>query len=76
MGLLGPGHAWLDTGSHDSLLEASEFIATIEKRQGLKAACIAEIAYRLGYIDRAAILKTAEFLKKNGHGDCLLRPLN
>jgi glucose-1-phosphate thymidylyltransferase len=70
--LLGRGHAWLDTGTHDSLLEASEFIATIEKRQGLKVACIEEIAYRLGYIDKEQILRTAEQLRKNGYGEYLL----
>lgn len=70
--LLGRGHAWLDTGTHDSLLEASEFIATIEKRQGLKVACIEEIAYRLGYINREQILQCAEQLKKNGYGQYLL----
>ncbi len=70
--LLGRGHAWLDTGTHQSLLEASEFIATIEKRQGLKVACIEEIAYRLGYIDKEQILKTAEMLKKNGYGEYLM----
>lgn len=73
--LLGRGHAWLDTGTHDSLLEASEFIATIEKRQGLKVACIEEIAYRLGYIQKDQILKTAEMLKKNGYGEYLLNML-
>jgi len=73
--LLGRGHAWLDTGTHDSLLEAGEFIATIEKRQGLKVACIEEIAYRLGYINREQILKTAEQLRKNGYGEYLLNVL-
>jgi glucose-1-phosphate thymidylyltransferase len=71
--LLGRGHAWLDTGTHDSLLEASEFIATIEKRQGLKVACIEEIAYRLGYINREQILQCAEQLRKNGYGEYLLK---
>ncbi len=70
--LLGRGHAWLDTGTHDSLLEASEFIATIEKRQGLKVACIEEIAYRLGHIGKDQIRKTAEVLKKNGYGEYLM----
>ena len=71
--LLGRGYAWLDTGTHDSLLEASEFIATIEKRQGLKLACIEEIAYLLGYIDKTQLLKLAEPYRKNGYGRYLLR---
>jgi glucose-1-phosphate thymidylyltransferase len=69
--LMGRGYAWLDTGTHESLLEAGEFIATIEKRQGLKMACIEEIAYKLGYIDRQLILKAAECHKKNSYGDYL-----
>jgi glucose-1-phosphate thymidylyltransferase len=73
--LLGRGIAWLDTGTHDSLLEASEFIATIEKRQGLKIACIEEIAYVNGYIGREQLLKHAEALKKNGYGKYLMRLL-
>ena len=71
--LLGRGYAWLDTGTHDSLLEASEFIATIEKRQGLKLACIEEIAYLLGYIDKTQLLKLAEPFRNNGYGEYLLR---
>jgi glucose-1-phosphate thymidylyltransferase len=71
--LLGRGYAWLDTGTHDSLLEASEFIATIEKRQGLKLACIEEIAYTLGYIDKTQLLKLAEPYRKNGYGQYLLK---
>ena len=74
--LMGRGYAWLDTGTHDSLLEASEFIATIEKRQGLKLACIEEIAYSLGYIDKAQLLKLAEPYKKNGYGQYLLKILD
>ncbi len=69
--LMGRGYAWLDTGTHESLLEASEFIATIERRQGLKTACIEEIAYKLGYIDRRKLLKAAENHKKNSYGDYL-----
>lgn len=69
--LMGRGYAWLDTGTHESLLEASEFIATIEKRQGLKMACIEEIAYRLGYIDKQKLLKAAENHKKNAYGEYL-----
>jgi len=69
--LLGRGYAWLDTGTHESLLEAGEFIATIEKRQGLKMACIEEIAYKLGYIDKRKLLRAAEYHKKNAYGDYL-----
>ena len=69
--LMGRGYAWLDTGTHESLLEAGEFIATIEKRQGLKMACIEEIAYKLGYIDKEKLLKAAESYKKNSYGDYL-----
>jgi glucose-1-phosphate thymidylyltransferase len=74
--LLGRGHAWLDTGTCESLLEASEFIATIEKRQGLKIACIEEIAYKLGYIEKKQLLKAAEELKKNGYGEYLMKILD
>ncbi len=73
--LLGRGYAWLDTGTHQSLLEAGEFIATMEKRQGLKIACIEEIAYGLGYIDKERLLELAEPLKKNGYGQYLFRML-
>ncbi|MFM9434244.1 glucose-1-phosphate thymidylyltransferase [Janthinobacterium sp. CG_23.3] len=73
--LMGRGMAWLDTGTHDSLLEASQFIATIEKRQGLKVACLEEIAYRKGYIDGAQLEKLALPLKKNGYGQYLLQIL-
>ncbi len=69
--LLGRGFAWLDTGTHENLLEAGEFIATIEKRQGLKIACIEEIAYRLRYIDRSQLLKLAEPLRNSGYGEYL-----
>lgn len=68
---LGRGYAWLDTGTHGNLLEAGEFIATIEKRQGLKIACIEEIAYTLGYIDKKQLARLAEPFK-NGYGQYLL----
>ena len=69
--LMGRGYAWLDTGTHESLLEAGEFIATIERRQGLKMACIEEIAFKLGYIGRDQLLKAAEDHKKNAYGEYL-----
>lgn len=62
---LGRGYAWLDTGTHESLLEAGQFIETIEKRQGLKVACLEEVAYRMGFIDEAGLRKTVETLKDN-----------
>ncbi|MDA9234873.1 glucose-1-phosphate thymidylyltransferase RfbA [Polaribacter sp.] len=71
--LLGRGFAWLDTGTHDSLMEAGQFIETIEKRQGLKVACLEEIAFRMKYIDKAQLNKLAEPLKKNGYGQYLLK---
>lgn len=74
--LMGRGMAWLDTGTHDSLLEAGQFIATIEKRQGLKVACPEEIAFRKGYISAAQLEELAQPLKKNEYGQYLLRQLN
>jgi glucose-1-phosphate thymidylyltransferase len=74
--IMGRGHAWLDTGTHESLLEASLFIETIEKRQGLKIACPEEIAYRQGYIDAEQVARLAEPLKKNAYGQYLLAMLN
>jgi len=69
---MGRGYAWLDTGTHDSLLEAGQFIATLEKRQGLKVACPEEIAWRSGWIDDAQLQRLADPLKKNGYGQYLL----
>lgn len=74
--LMGRGYAWLDTGTHESLLDASNFIQTIEKRQGLKVACIEEIAYEQGYIDREQLIALAQSLKKNQYGQYLLRRAN
>ncbi|MBD3374947.1 glucose-1-phosphate thymidylyltransferase RfbA [candidate division KSB1 bacterium] len=71
--LLGRGYAWLDTGTHESMLEASSFISTIEKRQGLKVACIEEIAYLKGYIDKKDLEQLAEPLRKNGYGEYLVQ---
>ncbi|TVR74191.1 MAG: glucose-1-phosphate thymidylyltransferase [Marinilabiliales bacterium] len=71
--LLGRGMAWLDTGTHESLLQASNFIHTIEERQGLKIACLEEIAYKKGFIDRDMLLHSAKVLKNNKYGDYLLQ---
>ena len=73
---MGRGFAWLDTGTHESLLEAAQFIETIEKRQGLKVACPEEIAYRLGYIDATQLEALAGPLSKSGYGEYLLRVLS
>ncbi len=73
--LMGRGHAWLDTGTHDSLIEAGQFIATLERRQGLKVACPEEIAYRSGWIDAAGLEALAQPLAKNGYGQYLLQIL-
>jgi glucose-1-phosphate thymidylyltransferase len=71
--LLGRGFAWLDTGTHDSLLDAGAFVETIEKRQGLKIACVEEIAYRMGYIAESQMRDLAEPMRKNGYGQYLLQ---
>ena len=73
--LMGRGFAWLDTGTHESLLDASNFIQTIEKRQGLKVACIEEIAYEMGYISKAELTTLAQPLLKNQYGQYLLRKI-
>jgi glucose-1-phosphate thymidylyltransferase len=73
--IMGRGYAWLDTGTHDSLLEAGQFIATLEKRQGLKVACPEEIAYRSGWIDAAQLERLAGPLRKNGYGQYLMTVL-
>jgi glucose-1-phosphate thymidylyltransferase len=74
--IMGRGYAWLDTGTHDSLLEAGQFIATLEKRQGLKVACLEEIAYRSGWITAEALERMAQPMLKNGYGQYLLKILN
>ena len=71
--IMGRGYAWLDTGTHESLLEAGQFIQTIENRQSLKVACIEEIAFEMGYIDQRQLLALAEPLKKNQYGQYLIR---
>jgi len=71
--VMGRGFAWLDTGTHDSLQEASSFIATVQKRQNLKVACLEEVAYRMGYISKEKVFELAQSLKKNDYGQYLLR---
>ena len=71
--LLGRGFAWLDTGTHDSLLQASQFVQTVEARQGLKIGCVEEVAFRMGYIDRDQLLTLAAALEKSGYGVYLRR---
>ena len=73
--MMGRGYAWLDTGTHESLLEASHFVATIEHRQGLKIACPEEIAYKQGWIDAAQLEELAMRLANNGYGRYLLQVL-
>jgi glucose-1-phosphate thymidylyltransferase len=71
--ILGRGYAWLDTGTHESILEASQFVATIEHRQGVKVACLEEIAFDKGWIDRQQIARAAESLAKTSYGEYLRR---
>jgi glucose-1-phosphate thymidylyltransferase len=73
--IMGRGYAWLDTGTHDSLLEAGQFIATLERRQGLKVACPEEIAYRSGWISADQLAHLAQPMLKNGYGQYLLQVL-
>jgi glucose-1-phosphate thymidylyltransferase len=72
---LGRGIAWLDTGTHEALLQASNFIQAIEERQGLKVACVEEIAYRMGYISRDTVQRLAATMERSGYGQYLLRVL-
>ena len=74
--VLGRGHAWLDTGTHESLLDASQFIATVEKRQGLKVACPEEIAFRKGWLSSEQLEKLAQPMLKNPYGQYLMNILN
>ena len=73
---MGRGYAWLDTGTHDSMLEASVFVQTLEKRQGMKISCIEEIAYRMGYIDKEHLKKLGKEMRNNQYGAYLLRLAN
>jgi glucose-1-phosphate thymidylyltransferase len=70
--MLGRGAAWLDTGTHDSLLQAGQFVEVVEARQGLKISCVEEIAWRMGFIDAAQLRSQAKLLEKNGYGQYLL----
>ena len=70
---MGRGYAWLDTGTHDSLLEASLFVQTIEKRQGMKISCLEEIVYRMNYISKEQLITLSKEMKNNNYGDYLLK---
>ena len=70
---MGRGYAWLDTGTHDSLLEAAQFVQTLEKRQGMKISCIEEIAFRMAYIDKNQLKSLANKMKNNQYGQYLLK---
>ena len=74
--LLGRGFAWLDTGTHESLLEAAQFVETIEKRQGYKIACLEEIAFNKGWLSKDLLLKQSKELRKNGYGEYLQAIVN
>ena len=73
--MLTRGFAWLDTGTHDSLLQASNFLQTLQDRQGLRVACLEEIAYKMGFLDRAAVTRLADRMGKNSYADYLRRVL-
>ena len=73
---MGRGYAWLDTGTHDSMLEASVFVQTIEKRQGMKISCIEEIAFRMGYISRKQLLEIGNKMNNNQYGDYIKKIAN
>ena len=70
---MGRGYAWLDTGTHDSLLEASQFVQTLEKRQGMKISCIEEIAFRMGYIDKDKLRTLGKNMENNQYGKYLIK---
>ena len=70
---MGRGYAWLDTGTHDSLLEASQFVQILEKRQGMKISCIEEIAYRMGYIKSSELRELGKQMKNNPYGEYLIK---
>jgi glucose-1-phosphate thymidylyltransferase len=74
--LMGRGYAWLDTGTHNSLLEAAQFVSTLEKRQGMKISCIEEIAFKMGYIDNKKILELGQSMKNNQYGEYLIKIAN
>jgi len=73
---MGRGYTWLDTGTHDSLLEASQFVQTLEKRQGMKISCIEEIAFRLNYIDKNGLVSIGEKMKNSPYGEYLIKITN
>ena len=73
---MGRGYTWLDTGTHDSLLEASQFVQTLEKRQGMKISCIEEIAYKMGYINKKQLLHLGKSMLNNQYGEYLIKIAN
>ena len=73
---MGRGYTWLDTGTHDSLLEASQFVQTLEKRQGMKISCIEEIAFKMGYINKQELYEIGQSMKSNEYGQYLIKIAN